>query len=90
MQSNLFNSLRTDVLSLRNHFPNTNIAVGFGISDAQQAAIVAEFADGVIIGSLLVKSLEQDGLERFKILATTLTRKITPVLAAFSSVKKLL
>lgn len=77
IQSNLSDNLKTDVLSLRSHFPNANIAVGFGISDSQQATAVAEFADGVIVGSLLVKSLEQDGLDQFQILATTLCKAIS-------------
>lgn len=72
MQSVLPDDLKTEVLSLRTYFPNVNIAVGFGISTAEQAAAVAAFADGVIIGSLLVHLLEQDGLEAFKALATRL------------------
>jgi tryptophan synthase alpha chain len=31
------------------------VAVGFGVSDAEQAAAVARFADGVIVGSAIVK-----------------------------------
>ncbi|MER2598040.1 MAG: tryptophan synthase subunit alpha [Caldilineales bacterium] len=36
-----------------------SLAVGFGISTAQQAAQVAQMADGVIVGSALVKLAEQ-------------------------------
>ncbi|MGQ0561241.1 MAG: tryptophan synthase subunit alpha [Gemmatimonadota bacterium] len=41
------------------------IAVGFGISTPQQAAAVAQVADGVVVGSALVAALEQgiDGAE---------------------------
>ncbi|MDP3706158.1 MAG: tryptophan synthase subunit alpha [Legionellaceae bacterium] len=77
MQSALSDNLKADVLSLRTHFPNTKIAIGFGISNDEQAAAVAEFADGVIIGSLLVNSLEQDGLGSFKALAKTLCEAIS-------------
>jgi tryptophan synthase alpha chain len=77
MQSALSDHLKADVLSLRAHFPTTKIAIGFGISNAEQAAVVAEFADGVIIGSLLVNSLEQDGRGSFKALAKTLCDAIS-------------
>jgi tryptophan synthase alpha chain len=36
-------------------------AVGFGISSAEQAARVASYADGVIIGSTLVRMAEEHG-----------------------------
>ncbi|MEG6616374.1 tryptophan synthase subunit alpha [Peptococcaceae bacterium 1198_IL3148] len=36
-------------------------AVGFGISTAEQAATMAEFSDGVIVGSAIVKIVEQYG-----------------------------
>ncbi|MDD5437098.1 MAG: tryptophan synthase subunit alpha [Candidatus Omnitrophica bacterium] len=35
------------------------VAVGFGISDAKQAAMIAKVADGVIVGSALVKIIAQ-------------------------------
>jgi tryptophan synthase alpha chain len=37
--------------------------VGIGVSNAEQAATVARFADGVIVGSALVRRLGQDGVE---------------------------
>lgn len=37
------------------------VAVGFGISTAQQAASVAELADGVIVGSRVVRAAEEGG-----------------------------
>jgi len=77
MQSALSDHLKADVLSLRAHFPNTKIAIGFGISNDVQAAAVGEFADGVIIGSLLVNSLEHDGIGNFKSLAKTLCEAIS-------------
>ena len=36
------------------------VAVGFGISDARQAAEVAAYADGVVVGSALVKLVEEN------------------------------
>jgi tryptophan synthase alpha subunit len=39
-------------------------AVGFGIATAEQAAAVADLADGVIIGSRLVREVQEaDGLD---------------------------
>jgi tryptophan synthase alpha chain len=35
------------------------VAVGFGISDARQAASIAEICDGVIVGSAFVRLIEQ-------------------------------
>jgi tryptophan synthase alpha chain len=42
--------------------PNTDlpIAVGFGISNAEHFAAVGEFADAAVIGSALVRIIEQD------------------------------
>ncbi len=42
---------------------NTNIpcAVGFGISTAEQAQNISKIADGVIIGSAIIKIIEQHG-----------------------------
>jgi tryptophan synthase alpha chain len=37
----------------------TPLAVGFGISSAQQAAAVGELADGVIVGSALIQAVER-------------------------------
>lgn len=39
----------------------THVSVGLGVSNAQQAAEVAEFADGVIVGSALVRALGETG-----------------------------
>ena len=37
------------------------VAVGFGISTPDQAASVAGLADGVVVGSALIKALEAEG-----------------------------
>lgn len=51
------------------------IMVGFGIKDGKSAAAMAEFADGVIIGSALVSEIaklsEDDGNSEFPISQTT-------------------
>ncbi len=40
------------------------IAVGFGISTPEQAASVAEVAEGVVVGSALINALDVGGVER--------------------------
>ncbi len=45
----------------------TPLAVGFGISDGEQARSVAKFADGVIVGSALVKRAAQSNDEVYKL-----------------------
>ncbi|HKK92347.1 MAG TPA: tryptophan synthase subunit alpha [Longimicrobiales bacterium] len=39
------------------------VAVGFGISSPEQARAVAEVAEGVVVGSALIKTLEAEGVE---------------------------
>ena len=39
------------------------VAVGFGISTPEQARVVAEAADGVVVGSALVEELDTGGVE---------------------------
>ena len=36
--------------------------VGLGVSNREQAAEVAEYADGVIVGSALVRALDSEGV----------------------------
>jgi tryptophan synthase alpha chain len=45
---------------------NLPVAVGFGISDPSQAAVVAGVADGVVVGSALVKMFEEFQGEELK------------------------
>lgn len=37
------------------------VAVGFGVGDGQTAAEVAAFADGVVVGSALIRAIQEDG-----------------------------
>ncbi len=45
------------VSRLRELAPDTLVGVGLGVSDGGQAAMVAQYADAVIVGSALVKTL---------------------------------
>lgn len=56
--------IKTDLSAIINTVrENTKIpcAIGFGISTPQQAKKIAEFADGVIVGSAIIKLLEEYG-----------------------------
>jgi tryptophan synthase alpha chain len=53
MQSQIAESLPARVTLLRQHTP-LPIAVGFGVSNPQQAAAIAENADAVVVGSAIV------------------------------------
>jgi tryptophan synthase alpha chain len=58
------------------------VAVGFGIGTPEQAARVGEIADGVIIGSRLVRAVDESGDARAA--ATAVTEFIASCLAAMS------
>ena len=71
--------LREDVETLRS-VTDLPIAVGFGISNADQARAVAEIADGVVVGSALVRKLEEDGLSSARALAREIRTAIDAAL----------
>jgi tryptophan synthase alpha chain len=54
--------LGREVTTLRAHV-ELPVAVGFGISTPEQAAAVASVADGVVVGSALLRVLKADGCE---------------------------
>ena len=57
-------TIRTDIASIVEVVrQNTDIpcAIGFGISTSEQAANMAQYADGVIVGSAIVKLVEKYG-----------------------------
>ena len=58
--------IKTDLASMMETVrQNTHIpaAIGFGISTPEQAKRMAELADGVFVGSTIVKLLEQHGTD---------------------------
>lgn len=58
VQSELATGLKRDVKRVRRRLEQP-LAVGFGISDPQQVAAVAKIADGVVVGSALVRIVEE-------------------------------
>ncbi len=77
IQQDIREELKGELCQLRTLLPGKKIAVGFGISTLAQAGAVARIADGVVIGSILVKTLEEQGLEQFKGLAKSLAEVIS-------------
>lgn len=55
--------IRAAVTKLKEMSP-VPVAVGFGISTVEDAQAVGEFADGVVVGSALVKIIEKHGQSR--------------------------
>lgn len=53
-----------------------SVAVGFGISTPDQAKVIAGYADGVIIGSVLVKAAASNDKDEFKTKVSELRRAI--------------
>lgn len=52
------------------------VCVGIGVSDAEQAATVAGFADGVIVGTALVRRLGEDGVKGVRALTAELAAAV--------------
>jgi len=54
------------------------VAVGFGVSDSKQAKLVADIADGVIVGSAIVRIIAEGGdmLSRVSLFAKSLAKAI--------------
>ena len=55
-------NLEEEVSALR-EVAELPVAVGFGISTPEQAALVSGVADGVIVGSALIHALDEGGPE---------------------------
>jgi len=60
MQSSIASNLATQVAKIRAHTP-LPIVVGFGISNPEQARLVAQEADGCVVGSAIVNQVAQHG-----------------------------
>jgi len=61
-RTELPSGLEAEVTALKDRV-GLPVAVGFGISTPEQARLVASVADGVVVGSALVRTLEEKGVE---------------------------
>ena len=59
------NTTRRLIKSARKHSGGKPVALGFGVSTPKEAGVVAGLADGVIVGSAIVKRTEEPGLDKF-------------------------
>jgi tryptophan synthase alpha chain len=60
MQSQVASNLATQVVKIRAH-TSLPIAVGFGISNPEQAQLVASQADACVVGSAIVNQIAEHG-----------------------------
>ena len=60
MQSQVASNLASQVAKLRAH-TKLPVAVGFGVSNPQQARLVAQDADAVVVGSAVVNQIAENG-----------------------------
>jgi len=60
MQSKVASNLAEQVTKIRAH-TSLPVAVGFGVSNPEQARLVAQEADGVVVGSAVVHQIAQHG-----------------------------
>lgn len=69
VQQELSASLKEELEHFRRHLPGSHLAVGFGLSTIEQAEEVLKFAEGFVVGSKLVATLEEQGIDAFRRLA---------------------
>ena len=74
--------IKTEVQNIRK-ITNLPIAVGFGISQPQQAKEIARFADGVVIGSAIVRLIDENKNNRD--LTKTVSRYASDIKKALKS-----
>lgn len=63
MQSKVASNLASQMAKIRAH-TKLPVAVGFGVSNAQQARLVAQNADAVVVGSAVVNQIAKNGRSR--------------------------
>jgi tryptophan synthase alpha chain len=60
MQSQVATNLASQVARIRSH-TDLPVAVGFGVSNPEQATLVAQHADAVVVGSAIVNQIAEHG-----------------------------
>jgi tryptophan synthase alpha chain len=79
-QQTLATNIGSQVAEIKAGGTTTPVCVGFGISTPEQARAVAEAADGVVVGSAIVRIVEQHG--KSTDLAARLTEFVKPLVDA--------
>jgi tryptophan synthase alpha chain len=83
-QTTVATNIADQVAVIKSGGSQTPVCVGFGISTPDQARSVAQAADGVVVGSAIVKIIEQHGASTD--LAARLTAFVKPLVDATKSV----
>ena len=83
MQSKVASNLSEQVAKIRAH-TTLPIAVGFGISNPEQAKLVAQEADGCVVGSAIVDQLAQhgkspDSVDKLKAFVISMVRAVKEI-----------
>src|SRR5665811_1431255 len=60
MQSQVASNLASQIAKIRAH-TDLPVAVGFGISNPEQARLVAQSADAIVVGSAVVNQIAENG-----------------------------
>lgn len=69
MRSEITTDIGAMTAQIRKANPDVPCAIGFGISNPQQAADMAQHADGVIVGSAIVNRIAEHGRESAPVIA---------------------
>jgi tryptophan synthase alpha chain len=75
-RTSLSDAIEGLVAKVRRH-TDLPVAVGLGVSTPEQAKVIAQYADGVIVGSAFVTAIEQGGPAAAKALAQALSKGLT-------------
>lgn len=73
------------IARVRRHVTTAPLAVGFGISTREQAASVGALADGVVMGSAIIRQLESEGVEGLRSFLREVIPHAAPAGAAAAS-----
>lgn len=77
----LVGALAPDIRVIRNDEMTVPCAIGFGISTPEQAKKMAGISDGVIVGSAIIKLLEQYGKDAPKYIGEYVKEMKSAILA---------
>ena len=76
-----------DKISMIKSYTDMPILVGFGIKDATSAATIGDCADGVVVGSVLVKAMGEMADQSSAAIAAAVASIVSPMRKALDSLK---
>ncbi len=84
-QSGLAEGIAENVATIKEH-ANVPVVVGFGISTPEQSAEVARAADGVVVGSAIVRIIEANATDKGEDLSEKIEAFVKPLVEGVKSV----